>query len=84
MAGEKIIGKVTHYYDHLSVAILELASGLKQGDKLHFVGHGRNFEQTVSSMQVEHQNVLSAQLGELVGMKVDQPVKEGDLAYLVA
>ena len=49
----KPVGKVTHYYDKLGVAIIELATDLAVGDKIKFEGNGSDFEQTVSSMQVD-------------------------------
>jgi putative protease len=32
---EKEIGKITHYYGHLSVGIIELSDTLKTGDSIH-------------------------------------------------
>jgi putative protease len=73
----KKVGKVTHYYDHIGVVIVELSAALKVGDKIKFEGHGADFEQEVSSLQVNHQQVEKAAAGELVGLKTDQKVKEG-------
>ncbi len=73
----KSVGKVTHYYDKLGVAIVELAVSLKVGDKIKLEGHGSDFEQTVSSMQVEHKDVKQAKKGEVVGLQVANKVKEG-------
>lgn len=71
------VGKVTHYYDNIGVAILELSADLKVGDRIKFEGHGADFEQEVTSLQVEHKQVEKASKGEMVGMKTDQKVKEG-------
>lgn len=76
------IGKVTHYYDKISVAVVELTTNLKTGDKIKFTGHDKEFSQIVSSLQMEHQPVSEAKKGEAVGLKVEQPVKPGDLVYL--
>jgi hypothetical protein len=73
----KKVGKVTHYYDHIGVVIVELSAALKVGDKIKFEGHGADFEQVVDSLQVNHQPVEKAAAGELVGLKTDQKVKEG-------
>lgn len=73
----KKVGKVTHYYDNIGVAIVELGGALKVGDKVKFEGHGADFEQEVTSMQVEHKQVEKASKGEVIGLKTDQPVKEG-------
>lgn len=72
------IGKVTHYYDKLQVAIVELAAELSVGDKIKFVRGGEDmFEQNVDSIQIEHEKKESAKKGEVVGLKVDKEVKEG-------
>jgi len=75
---EKRIGKITHYFDKIGVAIVELLGNLSLGDHIHVKGTNTDFEQEVSSMQVDHKNVSHAKKGEIVGLKVDQSVKEGD------
>lgn len=79
---EKLIGKITHYYAKIGVAIVELAAKLKVEDKIHLKGHETDFEQLVSSIQIEHQNINVAKKGDVIGMKVDQKIKEGDEVYL--
>lgn len=71
------VGKVTHYYNKAGVAILELEDTLKVGDKIRFQGHGVDFEQEVTSMQVNHEQVSSAKSGDVIGLKAEQEVKEG-------
>ena len=71
------VGKVTHYYDNLGVAIIELKSTLKVGDRIKFEGHGANFEQNVDSLQIEHTQVEKASTGKVVGLKTEKKVKEG-------
>ena len=78
----KKVGTVTHYFGKIGVAILLLDGPLKAGDTLKFQGHGAEFEQTVSQMQVDHADVPSAAAGSQVGLKVDQPVKEGTEVFL--
>ncbi|MEK7669216.1 MAG: translation elongation factor-like protein [Patescibacteria group bacterium] len=73
----KKVGRVTHYYDHIGVAIVELDATLKVGDKVKFEGHGADFEQEVASLQIEHKPVEKASTGEVVGLKTDQAVKVG-------
>ncbi len=77
------IGKIAHYYDKISVAVLELTDNLAVGDTIRISGHGTEFTQTVSSMQVEHENIQEAKAGQAIGMKVDQPIKEGAEVYKV-
>jgi len=78
----KQIGKITHFFSKISVAVVELSDKLKVGDSIVITGHSKEFEQAVDSMQVEHEQVTEAKKGDAVGMKVDQSVKEGDLVYL--
>jgi putative protease len=78
---DKPIGKVTHYFDKISVAVIALDANLKEGDKIK-IGKGEDFvEQEVKSMQVEHEKIPKAKAGQEVGMKVDGKVKEGDLVF---
>lgn len=75
---ETKIGRVTHYYDKIGVAVLELSSELKVGDKIKFVRGGEDlFEQEVGSIQMEHQTVDRAKKGADIGLKVDEEVKDG-------
>jgi len=77
------VGTVTHYYDKIGVAVINVLAPIKVGDKIKISGHDKEFEQEIASMQVEHQNIQSAKKGDDVGMKVDQPVKDGDEVYKV-
>ena len=76
------VGKITHYYDKIGVAVMEVSGDLAVGDKIKFARGGEDmFEQTVESIQVEHSKVPSAKKGDIVGLKVDQEVKEGAEVY---
>jgi putative protease len=77
----KEIGKVTHFFSKISVAVVELTATLSVGDKIRIQGPTTDFEQTVESMQIEHQNVKTAKKGQSIGLKVDEPVKEKDTVY---
>lgn len=80
---KKPIGTVTHYYDKIVVAVVALAKGAKLavGDTVQFSGKKTNFTQTVSSLQVDHKEVDKVAAGDSFGMKVDQPVEEGDFVF---
>ncbi|MDD5496229.1 MAG: translation elongation factor-like protein [Candidatus Omnitrophica bacterium] len=80
---EKEIGKIAHYYNHLSVAIIELADALKVGEKIHVKGHTSDFTQDVASMQIEHAGVSEGKAGEFVGIKVSEKVHLNDRVYKV-
>ena len=81
---EKKIGKVTHYFNHLSVAAIEITEGeLKVGDTIHIVGHTSDFLQKVNSMQIERESVEKVIVGQSIGIKVDEPVRQHDDVFLV-
>ena len=81
-AEKKLVGKIAHFYPKINVAVVEVSAPIKVGDKISIEGHGKAFEQTVDSMQIEHEQVPVAKKGQSIGMKVSQEVKEGDLVYL--
>jgi len=83
MADKKEIGKVTHFFDNISVAIVELTAGLKKGDKISIEGHDKKVEQEVDSMQIEHEPVEEAKTGDAIGLKVKEAVKENDKVFKV-
>lgn len=80
---EKEIGMVTHYYGHISVAIIQLSDSLKVGDSVHIKGHTSDFNQEVTSIQIEHQDVSEAAAGDAVGIKVAQKVHPHDKVFKV-
>jgi putative protease len=75
---EEKIGEITHYFDKIGVAIVKLSAPLKVGDKIKVKGATTDFEQTVDSMQVDHQEVESAESGRELGIKVTEKAREGD------
>lgn len=78
------IGKVTHYYDKIGVAVVETkGQSLKVGDTVKISGHDQEFMQKIASLQIEHKQVDQVPVGESCGMKVDQAVRPGDVLYLV-
>jgi len=80
---EKLVGKIVHYFGKIQVAIIELTGELKVGDKVHIKGHSTDFEQDITSMQIDHANVEKAKKGDAIGIKVDQKVREEDEVYLI-
>jgi len=83
---DKLVGKITHYYDKIGVAVIKIQSPLKVGETIRIKAPGNSsretdFTQEITSMQVEHQQVQTAKKGDDIGMKVDEPVKKGDQVY---
>ena len=77
------IGRVTHYYNHINVAVLRLTQGLKLGDKIHIIGHSTDLIERVASMEVQHHSVDWVKPGDDVAIKVMEPVHEHDIVYLI-
>ncbi|MBU0548986.1 MAG: translation elongation factor-like protein [Candidatus Omnitrophica bacterium] len=77
------IGKVTHYYGHISVAIIELFGDLKVGDNIHIKGHTSDFNQQVSSMEVEHKVITEAKAGDSIGIKASEKTHPHDKVFKV-
>jgi len=80
----KLIGKITHYFSNIEVAVIDLSSPLKEGEIIRVIGgQETDFEQEASSMQIDHKEVKSAKKGDSVGMKIDEKVHEGYKVYKV-
>ncbi|MCS7096351.1 MAG: translation elongation factor-like protein [Candidatus Bathyarchaeota archaeon] len=75
------VGRVTHFFNKIGVAVIELKAPLSVGDCIVFKGPTTDFEQTVESMQIEHKNVPRAEAGQIIGLKVAQRVREKDILY---
>ena len=78
---KKLVGKISHYFTKIGVGVIELSDELKVGDRISIEGATTNVQQTVDSMEIEHESVQSAGAGQSIGMKVEQRVREGDLVY---
>lgn len=81
MEGKQEVGRVTHFYPKISVAILELKAPLEVGEKINIVGKTTHLEQVVDSIQMEHKEVKSAKPGQSIGLKVVGRVREMDMVY---
>ncbi|MBI3631506.1 MAG: hypothetical protein HY219_01395 [Candidatus Staskawiczbacteria bacterium] len=80
----KLVGKITHYFSHISVAVIDLSGILKEGDTIRITGgENTDFNQEVGSMEVDHKKVKTAKKGDSVGLKVDEKVREGYHVYKI-
>lgn len=75
------VGRITHFFTKISVAVIELTAPLAVGDTIVIKGPTTDFEQVVESMQIEHENVQRAEVGQSIGLKVPQRVRENDMVY---
>jgi len=74
---EKLIGRVTHYFDKIKVAAIKLSAPLKIGDEIRIVGGEVDFKQKVKSMEINRQKIKRAKKGDEIGLKVKEKVREG-------
>lgn len=81
---EKQIGTVSHWFGNVSVAGIELTDELAVGDRIHIKGHTTDFEQDVTSMQIDRKEVSEARPGDNIGIKLDSRARVGDDVYKVA
>lgn len=79
----KTLGKVVHFFDKISVAVIMLEGSVKVGDKVKITRGEESFEETVGSMQINHQEVGSATRGQEVAIKISRPTKSGAMVYKV-
>jgi len=78
----KRIGVVTHYFGHVSVAIVRLESGtLRVGDMINIQGHTTDFKQKVESLQVDHLPATEVGPKDDFGLKVAEHVREHDVVF---
>jgi hypothetical protein len=81
---EERVGVVTHYYNHLSVAIIRIESGtLHVGDEIHIHGHTTDFTQKVESLEVDHAPATEVGPNDDFGLKVVEHAREHDVVYKV-
>jgi putative protease len=80
--GEVEVGRVTHYYGKVGVALIEIRAGeLRVGDDIRIKGKTTDLSQKIESMEIDRKPVQSAGAGQLVGIKVRERVREDDHVY---
>jgi hypothetical protein len=81
---EKKIGKVTHYFDKLGVAVIKLSSIISVGDSIRIRGGKEtDFKQKISSIEIKGEKVPEAKKGKEIGLKVKNKVRPGYLVYII-
>lgn len=78
--GERV-GEVTHFFNKISVAVLDLNQDLAVGEMVHFLGRHTDFRQEIESMQIEHEDIDNAKKGDEVAVKVQKRVRKGDSVF---
>jgi len=80
---EKEIGKISHWFDKISVGVILLNDTLQLGDTIRIKRGNEEFEETVSSMQIDHKEVEGGKKGDEVALKFSQKAKPDSIVYLV-
>ncbi len=81
---ESQIGVVDHFFDKISVCMIKLSDTVKVGDKIRIKGKASELAQEIASMQIDRVPAQEAKSGDLISLKVDQKVRQGDAVYKVA
>jgi hypothetical protein len=76
-----LVGEVSHYYNRIGVAVIDLKDSLQIGDQVHFFGRSTDFRQEITSMQIEHESINEAGKGQEIAVKVDRRVRNHDKVY---
>jgi hypothetical protein len=82
MAKDNSIGKVTHWYDKISVAVIKLNKELKVGDKIKIKHGDRELEETITSMQLDHNPVRSGKKGQEIAIKLSEKAGDNWVVFL--
>lgn len=75
------VGKVSHFYNKINVAVIEVKDSISVGDQIFIKGPTTDIKQTVDSIEIEHEKIKQATAGHSVGMKVKGRVRENDIVY---
>jgi translation elongation factor EF-Tu-like GTPase len=78
------VGVVSHFFNKINVAIIEIKDTISVGDRIIIKGPTTDLEQTIDSMEIEHEKVQQAKAGQSIGMKVNDRVREKDVVYKTA
>ena len=80
---EKRIGRISHYFDKVQVAVIDLSENINLGDKISIKGYTTDFSQNVESMQINKVNIISANPGDEIGLKILERVRINDDVFLI-
>jgi len=81
---EEEVGLVDKFFAKPSVAAIKVTKGtIKKGDVLMYKGHTTDFSEPVSSMEMDNESIDEAKVGDLIGIKVKDRVRENDVVYKV-
>ncbi|NIA01881.1 MAG: hypothetical protein GWP15_00700 [Nitrospirae bacterium] len=77
----KTCGHCNGFFDKINVGIIKLTSSLRVGDIIIFEKNEGLFEQEITSMQINRQDVTIAYAGDDIGLKIAMKPKVGTPVY---
>ena len=80
------VGKITNYYDKISVATIDLVSKLSVGDKISIIGETTGIVNAeVITMQKKKTSIKTASKGDEIGIKLPEntKVRKNDEVYVI-
>lgn len=81
---EEPVGTVERYYPKVDAASVRIEEGgLKLGDTIHFKGPSGEYEERITSMELDHEKIRVAREGQEVGIEVPVPIEPGSQVLLV-
>lgn len=81
---EEEVGVVVKFFAKPSVAAIKVTKGsIKKGDTLMYKGHTTDFTEEVKSMELDNQPIEEANVGDMIGVKVKERVRENDIVFKV-
>jgi translation elongation factor EF-1alpha len=81
---EEEVGVIVKFFAKPGVAAIDITKGtIKRGDILKYKGHTTDFTEEVKSMEIDNQPVDEAKVGDMIGVKVQERVREKYIVYKV-
>jgi len=77
------IGYVTDYFAKPVVAGVKLEATVNVGESIRILGHTTDLVFDIESMQIDGVNIVKAEYGDLIGLKVPDRVRHGDSVYKI-
>ncbi len=78
---ERVLGKITHYFPKVRAAVIKLVAPLTVGDVIKIKGHTTNFQQAITSLQIDRVPIDQAKKGQEIGLLVNSRVRQHDVVY---
>ena len=80
---EHKVGQISHYFNEIGVAGIEVTDTIHVGDVVHITGHTSDFTQKVDSIEIDHLHVDEAGAGDSIGVKLVDRARVHDEVFVV-